>query len=117
MKFLKISKATHVLILAGAIFGFQTTISTINANADNPYMEPVLQLDKEVSRFVDNELRKDQQRVSQMSCSQLKSEARQYRNRGNYWAAQVNVRGYAAQAEGNYLYEDRRLAEYSRRCG
>jgi hypothetical protein len=118
MKILTLNKATHILVLTTALLGIQVPNSTINANAQS--VQDILRetdnLVRQGNELVRRALIEDQKKVSRMSCSRLKSEARKYDKQGDYWASQVNIPHYAARAQGSWGYANRRLTEYNRRC-
>lgn len=118
MKILTSSKATHVLVLTTALLGIQMSTLAVNTNAQS-VQDLLRQTDAlviEGNELVRRALIEDEQKVSEMSCSRLKSEAREYDKQGDYWASQVNIPYYAARAQGSWGYASRRLTEYTRRC-
>ena len=116
MKFLTSNKVTHVLILAGAIFGIQVTAYTSNANAQSSEVQQLNQTIRDISSEADNvinqSLKQERQYISRISCSQLMSEAIDYEKAGDYLAAQ----GYISQAQGYYNSGQRRADAYLRNC-
>jgi hypothetical protein len=117
MKILTLNnKATHVLVLATAIFGIQLSTCTINVNAQTSEAEQINQMVRDAWRegdsLINQSLEQERQYISRLSCSQLKSEAIEYQKAGDRMADQ----GYTSQAQGYYNSAGRRADAYSRNC-
>jgi hypothetical protein len=117
-------KNAMALVTSIAIcFGFGFTANSVKANEVDDIIREMNQLEREITEFSNQQLAQDRQKIAQLSCSQLVSEANQYSKNGDYWSnvannstSDFNQRSSLAQATGNYDAADRRWNEYSRRC-